>query len=207
MNTWNGKSGGWIQAVTNMFILSALWIVFCLPVITAGPSTVAMFAVIREWQRDGNDSVVRSFFHLFRLHFKQGIIIGNIWIFSGVILTADLFFVLHMQTSWNIIPLSFIGLAIFLWVFTGTALFPCLIHYKKKGFSLVKVSFTLAFLDMQTTFAVLLLWVAGILMFITSPVFMIASFVLISYVHLRFSLRSFEQLESRLSLDLQHSAS
>ncbi|SIQ73545.1 Uncharacterized membrane protein YesL [Domibacillus enclensis] len=192
-----------MNAIANLFLLSVLWAVFCLPLLTVGPATAATLAVISEWQRKENDSVIRSFFRLFRLHFKQGMLIGNLWILSGILLSVDLFFVLHMQVSWNLIPLFLVTLAMLLWAFLGTAIFPCMIHSAKKGFSLVKLSFTIAFLDIQTTFAVLILWTAAILLFTVSPVLMMASFVPIFYIHLQFFFRSMNLLKSRVSLEMK----
>ncbi|MCP3763769.1 DUF624 domain-containing protein [Domibacillus sp. A3M-37] len=204
MNVWNGKTVGMIRPVTNFLILNVLWIIGCLPIITVGPSTVAALAVLREWQISGNDSVFRSFFRLFQLHFKQGLLIGNGWIMGVVLFTIDLLFVLHLQSDWKIWILSLIGTVFLLWLLVGTALFPCLVHYQKSGLSLIKWSFISAFSDLQSACAILLFWLASALLFWISPVLMLFSFILISYVTIRFSLSSFERLEQRAPARFQH---
>ncbi|MCI2255812.1 DUF624 domain-containing protein [Domibacillus sp. PGB-M46] len=204
MNGWSGKTAGLMKPVANVLILNVLWLIGCLPLITIGPSTAAVLAVLREWQATGDDSVVRGFFRFFQLHFKQGFLIGNSWLVVGVILAADLFFVFHLPSGWNIVLVSFVGTICLIWLLVSTALFPCMIHYKKTGLDLLKTSFIIAFLDFQTACGILLFWVAAGLLFWLSPVLMLFSFVLISYATVRFSLRSFEQLERREALRLKH---
>jgi uncharacterized membrane protein YesL len=197
MKFWNGKSAEWFRHIANYMILTGFWVLGCMLVVTIGPSTGAALAVIREWQLNKNDSVIRSFFRLFRVHFKQGFWVGNGWILAGVILSADLYVVLHLEFSWKVIFISLIGTACLLWLLVGTALFPCLIHYRKTGWSLVKASFVLTFSDIQTSIGILLFWFAGLLLFWYSPVLMLVCTVLIFYVTFHFSIRSFEKLEKR----------
>ena len=197
MKVWNGKSAEWFRHIANFMILTGFWILGCMPIVTIGPSTAAALAVIREWQLNKNDSVIRSFFQLFQVHFKQGFWIGNGWILVGVVLSADLYVVLHLESSWKVMFISLIGAVSLLWLLVGTALFPCLIHYRKTGWSLVKASFVVTFSDIQTSIGIMLFWFAGFLLFWYSPVLMLVCVVLIFYVTFRFSMRSFEKLEKR----------
>lgn len=204
MNVWNEKTAGMMKPVANIFILNVLWLIGCLPLITIGPSTAATLAVLREWQIMGDDSVIRSFFRLFRLHFKQGFLVGNTWMIVGAILALYLFFVTHLPSGWNIFLVSFVGTVCLLWLLVSTALFPCMIHYQKAGLDLIKQSFILAFLDLQTACGILLFWIAASLLFWFSPVLMLFSFIFISYVTVRFSLYSFERLERYEIMQLKH---
>ena len=197
MSVWNGKTAGIMKLMANIFTLNILWLISCLPLITIGPSTAATLAVLREWQTTGNDSVIHSFFRFFRLHFKQGFLVGNVWMLIGAILALDLFFVTHLPSGWNLLLVSFVGTICLIWLLVSTALFPCLIHYQKAGLDLIKQSFILAFLDLQSSCGILLLWVAAGLLFWFSPVLMLFSFILISYVTIRFSLHAFERLEKQ----------
>lgn len=204
MKNWNGKSAEWGSYVANYMILTVLWVVGCLPVATIGPSTAAVYGVIREWQVHGNDNVVRSFFQKFRSHFKQGFLIGNGWVLAGFVLAADLYVVLHLESGWNLMFLSIIGMAILLWLLVGTALFPCLIHTDLGGWKLLKASFVLAFSDIGTAVGVLFFWVAGFLLFWVSPVLMMACFVGIAYVSLIFSMKSIARFSKRGMFSFLH---
>lgn len=197
MGVWNGKAAGIMKQVANVLALNILWLIGCLPLLTVGPSTAAALSVLREWQITGDDSVIHSYFRFFRLHFKQGFLVGNVWILIGVILALDLFFVTHLPSGWNLLLVSFVGAICLIWLLVSTTLFPCMIHYQKAGLDLIKQSFILAFLDLQTSCGILLFWIAAGLLFWFSPVLMLFSFILISYVTVRFSLDAFERLEKR----------
>lgn len=197
MKLWNGKGSDWFRHIANYMILSGFWILGCMLVVTIGPSTAAALAVIREWKLNKNDSVIRTFFQLFRVHFKQGLLIGNGWFLVGLVLSTDLYVVLHIDSVWKILYISIIGSACLLWLLVGTTLFPCLIYYQKRGWSLVKASFVLTFSDIQTAFAIMLFWFAGVLLFWYMPVLMLVGMVFIFYVTFCFSIRSFKKLEKQ----------
>ena len=60
-----------LSRVADLVILNILWLVCCVPVVTIGASTTAMYHVIRHWQQDSVSSIVRDFFQSFKEDFKQ----------------------------------------------------------------------------------------------------------------------------------------
>lgn len=60
-----------LSRVADLVILNILWLVCCIPVVTIGASTTAMYHVIRHWQKDSVSSIVRDFFQSFKEDFKQ----------------------------------------------------------------------------------------------------------------------------------------
>lgn len=60
-----------LSRVADLVILNILWLVCCVPVVTIGASTTAMYHVIRHWQKDSVSSIVRDFFQSFKEDFKQ----------------------------------------------------------------------------------------------------------------------------------------
>ncbi len=111
--------------------LNILWFVCCIPVITIGPATTALFYCCQKMARDEEGHITRSFFHSFRMNFKQGVLIGMIMTISGAVLVFDGFVLLRLyKTSafWAILTAVFIvacvaWLIIFMWIF------PLLAHF------------------------------------------------------------------------------
>ena len=63
-----------VSLVTDVCGLSFLWVVACLPVVTIGPATAALyFAVVRHVRRR-EDGAFRAFFHSFRMNLRQGVL-------------------------------------------------------------------------------------------------------------------------------------
>ena len=63
-----------LGTLADLMILNLMWLVFCLPVVTAGASTVALqFACLRIIH--GEELPIRDFWRSFKLNFKQATVI------------------------------------------------------------------------------------------------------------------------------------
>ncbi len=73
--------------LADMMILSCLWLLCCLPVVTIGPSTAALYySVHKRFSTDSESSNSALFFHSFKDNLKQGIALTVIYIvFCGFI--------------------------------------------------------------------------------------------------------------------------
>ena len=69
----------WITAgikVTNLLILNLYWVIGCLPVVTAGASTIAAFEVTLKMAEDREDpGMTRAFWSAYRKNLKHGIVL------------------------------------------------------------------------------------------------------------------------------------
>ena len=77
MKLFNYDSPFWsfMSRLADLIILSLLWIVFCIPVVTIGASTTAMYRVTLNMVRGEGSGVVRMFWDAFRLNLKQAVLI------------------------------------------------------------------------------------------------------------------------------------
>ena len=86
--------------LVDVFILTLLWAVCCIPIITIGPASTAVYYVTLKLVRDEESYTVRSFFKSFKENFKQGSVIG-------IIMTLLLvFFLLYLITLVYVYPLQ-----------------------------------------------------------------------------------------------------
>ena len=111
--------------------LNILWFVCCIPVVTIGPSTTALFYTCQKMARDEEGYITRSFFHSFRENFKQGALIGLIMTVSGGVLVFDGFVLARLyKTSpfWAILTAVFI-VACIAWLIIFMWIFPLLAHF------------------------------------------------------------------------------
>lgn len=89
----NVLEGRWytaLQRLSDTVLLSVIWVVACLPVVTAGPATAAMFAVVRRWDEGQDASVAPAFVRYFRENLRQGLISGIAGAAVASLLLADL---------------------------------------------------------------------------------------------------------------------
>lgn len=67
-----------LNAFGQMVVASILWVFCCLPIITIGAASTALYySVVKVIRRD-RDTVVKSFFYCFKMNFRQGLVINLI---------------------------------------------------------------------------------------------------------------------------------
>lgn len=74
----DSKFGRLFYTVGQMIILSIVWLVLCLPVITAGAASSALYYTCRKLLREEEGRVMGMFWSSFRSNFKQSIFAGII---------------------------------------------------------------------------------------------------------------------------------
>lgn len=88
-NSWIYNLG---DKLGDIIILSVLWFVFSIPIITIGPASAALYyAVVRRF-RLGCHSPFQDFLHGFRQNWKQGILLTLIYIIYGLLVALDIVF-------------------------------------------------------------------------------------------------------------------
>ncbi len=113
----NGKLFKSLTKAGDFFILGFLTAVFCIPVITIGPSLTAADYVALKAVRDEEGYIFKSFWKAFKQNFRQGFIIELIMAVSGILL----FFDIRASYQWGYVSGSKFG-AIFMFVVIGVAL-------------------------------------------------------------------------------------
>ncbi|MBT2726771.1 DUF624 domain-containing protein [Bacillus sp. ISL-75] len=194
MNPWDGKTALFLRTVTNIMILNLLWVICSMPVFTIGPSTAAMYGVIRKWHLYKDPSVIRSFIHEYRLFFKQGSMVGTVWIFLGFLLVLDVVYFLQIPSNVKVVLIVITITALILYLLTSALLFSILVHYETKGIGLIKQAFTFSLIDVKTTFAIILMWIAAGIVLFYAPLAIFVIFTPVSMISFRFALISFDRI-------------
>lgn len=100
-----------ITKIVYCVYLNILWFLCCLPVVTAGASTTALFYVTLKMVKNEEGNITKAFFHSFRENFKPATKIWLILLVLGAALVFDGYVFYHMRFEnalWTI------GAAIFL---------------------------------------------------------------------------------------------
>lgn len=117
----------------DVMILNILWIVCSIPIFTIGASTTAVYYVTLKLVRDEDGYTIRSFFHSFKQNFRQATIIWLIFLAAGIILVADIWFVITADvvpagTPRLLATALFIGM-FFVWFAMINYVFPILARF------------------------------------------------------------------------------
>ena len=81
-----------LNKMADLILLNALWILCCIPIVTIGASTTAMYYVLIRSIRYGDGYVVKMFFLSFKRDFKQSTFAWLIIVVLFCLLGMDLYF-------------------------------------------------------------------------------------------------------------------
>ncbi|MFP7299785.1 YesL family protein [Neobacillus niacini] len=126
----NGKLYRTMEFIMNAFILNLLWLVICLPILTIFPATTALFAVVRQWQKEKDIKIFSAFFRHLKANFRQSFILGILWIFFTFLLIGDFIITNQMQSNLKYVLFAFFFLLSIVYLFASITIFPIIVHYR-----------------------------------------------------------------------------
>lgn len=75
--------------IFDILLLNILWLICCIPVITFGASTTALYYVMMKLVRDEENGIVRGFFKAFKENFRQSLPVTGFFFLFAAVLTVD----------------------------------------------------------------------------------------------------------------------
>lgn len=81
-----------LNKMTDLILLNLMWLITCLPIVTIGAATTAMYYTNIISIRQGDGYVVKRYFKSFRDNFKQATILWLLVLLLGGIMAFDLFY-------------------------------------------------------------------------------------------------------------------
>lgn len=132
-----------MEWVTRFAYLNLLWIGFTLiglGVVGFFPSTIAMFAITRDWLKGKTDfPIFRKFWSYYKQDFMKSNLLGVVIIMLGLIVAIDIYYITMTETMrWINIPLFAFMILILLFLFY---LFPAFVHFDVNLIPLLKNAF------------------------------------------------------------------
>ncbi len=178
--------------------LNFLWLVFSLPIITIGASTVAAFSVTLKMAENEEGHVARQFFKAFKENWKQGTVLGLIGIVATCL--AYMNFVIFNQAEGNPVLALIAGIIIiFFEMMYLTYAFPLAARYDNTLINTLKNS---AAISVKFFLRTLFVWfIVGILfvlfIFNTTLLFIgiLVGPIMMIYTVSGFAIQFFHQIE------------
>ncbi|MFV0342698.1 MAG: YesL family protein [Anaerocolumna sp.] len=135
----------------DLILVSILWLICCIPIITIVPATSALYYTVVKVIRRERGYISREFFHAFKTNFKSGTIAGLILTALVVILVLDRRFTNLIEGNLAVILFTIFN-AMLLIVFLVTLyLCPVLSRFSMSVKSLYKTAFFMAMRHLPTT--------------------------------------------------------
>lgn len=102
--------------------LNIMWLVCCLPIVTIGASTTALYYTSFKIAKDEGSYITKMFFHSFKQNFKQATVIWLIMLAAGVLIVADAMLLGRLRATST-------GTAAVIWTLLLACVFACMIAY------------------------------------------------------------------------------
>lgn len=115
--------------MADLIALNLLWILCCIPVVTIGPSTAAMYCVARRIANGEWPGILRTFFGAFRQNFRQALLVFLILLVPIGLIAVYLFLAASGALDHSVWMKMFCCLAALILGFLWTYVFPLLAHF------------------------------------------------------------------------------
>ncbi len=105
-----------MSVLADVIFLSVLWIVCCVPVVTAGAGTLALYAVAGKIAAGQSYRVLHDFLHAFRRDFRQATAVWLPMLLLALVLGFDVFLAGRLAPPWGGLLLMVTVAGWLLWV-------------------------------------------------------------------------------------------
>ena len=102
--------------------LNILWLVCCLPIVTIGASTTALYYTSFKIAKDEGSYITKMFFHSFMQNFRHSTVIWLFMLVTGLIIGADAVLLYRLRATST-------GTVAVIWTLLLAAIFACMIAY------------------------------------------------------------------------------
>lgn len=197
LNLFSVNSPLWrfMDRLLHLLWLNLLWLLCCLPVLTIGAATTALYTVTLKYARDQEGYMTREFFLAFKANFLQSTKAALILAAAGILLGLDFIVYAHHISAG---PLSMILLTAFftcglLYLFLNLYIYAIMAKFQNTLAQCFKNALIMSVCHWPSSIFMLVLGFAilavGLLLF---PPLLFMGFALFSYVCSRFLLKIFD---------------
>lgn len=185
-----------LAMVTNLIILNMVWLICCIPVVTAGAATTALYYTVFQYITKEDDTVFRPFFHSFRQNFRQATLL---WLPLLVLLALLVFDFLYLLAGNGtaLLWIAFLAAAL-VYTMLQTHLFPLLARFEMTAKALFSTAFSLFMLHLPTSLLMMALNLIPLVFLLLAPAEFLQCTIL--WLGIWFSLAAY--LNGRLLLKL-----
>lgn len=153
-------------------VVSIFWLLCCIPVVSIGLSTTAMFSCLNEYAKTGDADAWKKFFPAFRKNWKQGLLLGIAVLLVGVLLMMSILAVRETDIPGKPAFTSVLALAVAGFLSVAVYSFPLLAQFDNTTAEFIRISCIIGFRHLFSTILILLYAAAVLLICVMIPYLM-----------------------------------
>lgn len=131
-----------ITRIVGCVYLNILWFICCIPIVTAGASTTALFYVTLKMVKNEEGNLTGQFFHSFKENFRQSTKVWMSMLVTGLVLLLDGYVLYHMRFEnafWTVLTAVFV-LVIVAYAIVAMYIFPLMARFENTILAMFKNS-------------------------------------------------------------------
>jgi len=197
---FNNDSPIWsfLSWLADLSILNFFWLVCCIPVVTAGASTTALYRVTLNLADQRGSTVAKTFFSEFRSNFKQSTVVWLLILLASAVLCADFILIWNWDGIAKMVLLGIFMFSVFIVLCVSAYIFPLIAYFDNTVKNLLKNALLLGIRHLPKTIVMIVLNVFPLLLFVFLP----NLFVYIGFIWLLFGFSSIAYINSVLLLKI-----
>ena len=163
---------GALGKISDVCIISLLWLFCCLPVVTIGASTTAAYYTVVKVVKRQSGNLTQSFFSSFRENFKDSVIINLVYLGVGCLLAFNIYTVYQsLETYEMALFLLFFYTALLVVLFmAGLYTYAFLSRFSMSRKNLVKISWFAMFRHMPSSLLLFALFIVTCIVIVAFPI-------------------------------------
>ena len=198
---FEGPVFNFLSRLADLFWLNLLYILCCLPVITIGAATTALYYVTLKMAKDEEGYITRSYFKSFKENFIQATLIWVIFFAVIVVMFMDFRIagggsmaqILNSSTVSDVVIVA-VGVMAIVMLMTLMYLFPLLAQFDNTVINTIKNAFLISIRHLPYTFLMIVITAIPVALIWFSPALMLLVLIMFSataYINSKFLNRIF----------------
>lgn len=193
---FDGPFFSFFSRLADLFWLNLLYIICCIPIVTIGAATTALYYVTLKMAKDEESYITKSFFKSFKDNFKQATIIWLIFFVILIIMVTDLFIInggtfdnIFNNKSISNIVLVAVGIIGMVVTFILTYVFPLLARFDNTVKNTIKNAFLISVRHLPYTVAMIVISIIPVaIIYFSAPatILIVIMFSLVAYINSKF---------------------
>ena len=190
-----------LSRLADLFWLNLLYILCCIPVVTAGAATTALFYVTLKMAKDEEGYITKSYFKSFKENFVQATLIWLVFLVVMVVMFMDFRIanggsmaeVLKSSTVSDVVIVA-VGVMTIVLLMTLVYVFPLLAQFDNTVMNTIKNAFLISIRHLPYTFLMLIITAIPYVLIWFSPALLLLVVIMFSataYINSKFLNRIF----------------
>lgn len=186
---FEGPLFSFLSRLADLFWLNLLFIICCIPLVTAGAAATALYYVTLKMAKDEEGYITRSYFKAFKDNFVQATIIWILFLVVLVVMFLDFRIagggnvadVFNDPAVSNVVIVA-VGVMAIVWFMTVTYVFPLLAQFDNTVINTIRNAFLISIRHLPYTFLMMIIAVIPVVLIWFFPALLLIVLIMFSAV-------------------------